>query len=66
LSKGYYELEDNDINTNNNNSNIIYEWVQSYNNKFLEIYIKYINEGNKKLVIKNEYYKIAIEKENFN
>ena len=66
MSKGYYELEDNDINTNNNNSNIIYEWVQSYNNKFLEIYIKYINEGNKKLVIKNEYYKIAIEKENFN
>jgi len=62
LSNGFNILENDDENINNS---LITRWVKSFQNKYLEIYLRYINKGNKKLDIKNEYYKIAIEKKNY-
>jgi len=47
------------------NIDIIYQWIESFKNTFLEIYLKYINNENNILEIKNEYYSKTIENENY-
>ncbi|ORX48371.1 hypothetical protein BCR36DRAFT_293838, partial [Piromyces finnis] len=60
-----FKGHDNKNNDILNNSNIIKKWIKSFNNKFLEIFLRYLKKENKSIDIKNEYYKLAIDQKNF-
>eukprot|EP00833_Pecoramyces_ruminatium_P008860 jgi/Orpsp1_1/1182892/evm.model.c7180000083093.1 len=65
-AKLLYILKSNRIkNTKEYSDQIIIEWIQNFENIFLEIYLKFSNKKELKIEFKDIYYEVAIKKSNY-